>query len=205
MQNNTQNTLFKEKEKEKARANADVKAITEARENANRPQRVAPVQANEKKLPDKYVPVRRKPASLSRKSKRKPQSKEKLTAGRIALRCVAVLMTFVLSVVILLYCGLGMLCINKGINYITVPTFLETGAFKFIPSLYLSDKKIQEIVDRNKMKDMDAEVDESLINSGNNYNSGALIIDTTITKEENEEIVNRDQSIEIHEVSGATY
>lgn len=44
-----------------------------------------------------------------------------------------------------------------------VTTMLETGNFKFVPGLFLSDAQIQEIVDRNSMKDMDTDEDLSLI------------------------------------------
>lgn len=192
MQNNGQNTALKEKETNVAQNSAT------------------------KQTPENYVPIRRKPQTIYSKNRRRPNKDGKLTIGKVAIRTTAVIMTFVLAVVVLLYCGLGMLCMNrvskeekaKGniseILYITVPTFLETGAFKFIPSLYLSKDSIQSIVDKNKMKDMDADVNEDLINFGSST-LGPLNIDTTIDMKDNEQNTNADNSIEIHEISGATY
>lgn len=151
--------------------------------------------------------------------RRRPHiAKKKNTVGSVILKVLAILLTLVVAVVLLLYCALGMLCTNRvskaekaegkisEILYITVPTFLETGAFKFIPSLYLSSDAIQNIVDNNKMKDMDADVDEGLINLGGTKNTGKLDIDITADQKENEGITEENSApIEIHEVSGSTY
>lgn len=182
--------------------------------------------------PDKSNLQRRRPTSVTRSrfgyaknniqknntNETKNTNNTKSTVIKIALRCLAVLMTFVAAIVITLYCALGMLCTNrvskeekaKGniseILYITVPTFLETGQFKFIPSLYLSADAIQSIVDKNKMEDMDADVDENLINIGSDGQKGYLDIDMTVDPKDKENSENNDsQAIEIHEVSGATY
>ena len=152
---------------------------------------------------------RRRPSKAPKKSN---------TVGRLILQFLAILLTFVFAVALLAYCALGMLCTNRvskeekqagkisEILYITVPTFLETGAFKFIPSLYLSSDAIQNIVDNNKMKDMDADVNEGLINFGSAPTTGILNIDPAATEEEDQN-ASQDESapIEIHEVSGATY
>lgn len=155
----------------------------------------------------------------SQYKRRRPHiAKKKNKAGSIVLKILAVILTLVVAVVLLLYCALGMLCTNRvskaekaegkisEILYITVPTFLETGAFKFIPSLYLSSDAIQNIVDNNKMKDMDADVDEGLINLGGTKNTGKLDIDITADQKGNEGITEDNSApIEIHEVSGSTY
>ena len=44
-----------------------------------------------------------------------------------------------------------------------IPTLLETGQLKFLASLVCSEEEIQEIVNRNSMEAMSAEVDTSLI------------------------------------------
>ncbi len=156
------------------------------------------------------------PTNLKRRKPKTKKQKPKVlgTIGKIA----AFVLTFNLAVILLLYCALGMMCSNrvskeekeKGaiseILYITVPTFLETGQFKFIPSLYLSKTEIQNIVDKNKMKDMDANVDENLINIGDSGKKGTLDINPNATENnENNSSSNTDAPIEIHEVSGATY
>ena len=60
-------------------------------------------------------------------------------------------------------------------------TILETGQLKFLANVFLSKEELQEIVDKNSLQDMDAEVDENLIN-------------TDCNKEK--------ELIEIHNVSG---
>ena len=42
-------------------------------------------------------------------------------------------------------------------------TILETGQLKFLANVFLSKEELQEIVDKNSLQDMDAEVDENLI------------------------------------------
>ena len=153
---------------------------------------------------------------VKRRRPNKPGPKKTVT--KTVLRALGMLLTLVLAVVIMLYCALGMLCTDRAskadkeagksseILYITVPTFLETGAFKFIPSLYLSSDAIQAIVDNNKMKDMDADVDEGLINLDGKKNTGVLDIDTTADKKKDEHgATDSSEPIEIHEVSGSTY
>lgn len=47
-------------------------------------------------------------------------------------------------------------------------TILETGQLKFLANVFLSKDELQEIVDKNSLQDMDAEVDENLINTDGN-------------------------------------
>ena len=47
-------------------------------------------------------------------------------------------------------------------------TILETGQLKFLANVFLSKEELQEIVDKNSLQDMDAEVDENLINTEGN-------------------------------------
>ena len=44
-----------------------------------------------------------------------------------------------------------------------VTTLLETGQMKFVVKLFMSDKKVQAIVDSNSMASFDEEMDSSLI------------------------------------------
>ena len=148
--------------------------------------------------------------------RRKPKKRSSIPA--IIAKSLGLLLLVILAIVILLYLALGMMCKNRAseeekangkiseILYITVPTFLETGQFKFIPSLYLSSDEIQEIVDGNKMKDLEADVDEGLITLDPTTEKGVLDIDPINEKKE-DTTVGTDESapIEIHEISGATY
>ncbi len=65
-----------------------------------------------------------------------------------------------------------------------VTTLLETGQMKFAVKLFMSNDKVQEIVDSNSMETFDEEIDNSLINT-----------DSEIDK----------NGIEIKEIMGSTY
>jgi len=69
-----------------------------------------------------------------------------------------------------------------------VTTFLETGQMKFIVSIFLSEQEITEIVNRNSMGNLTAEVDTSLIK-------------TTSANTSNFDI----NGVKIEEVSGSTF
>ena len=66
-------------------------------------------------------------------------------------------------------------------------TFLETGQMKFIVSMFLSDEKIQEIVNNNSMSEMTAEVNANLIKIDNSKQN------------------NSSKDIELVQVSGNTF
>lgn len=66
-------------------------------------------------------------------------------------------------------------------------TFLETGQMKFIVSIFLSNDRIQEIVAKNSMSEMTAEVDTNLIQ-----------IDESVQN-------NDSQDIELVQISGNTF
>lgn len=65
-----------------------------------------------------------------------------------------------------------------------ITTILETGQMKFLASMFMSNDKIQEIVDSNSMVSFDEEIDDSLI-------------DTSSTLDKN--------GIELVEITGGTY
>lgn len=68
-----------------------------------------------------------------------------------------------------------------------VTTLLETGQMKFVVSIFLSDQEVADIVNRNSMGTLDAEVDTSLI--------------STPTSNSNFDI----NKVELVEVSGSTF
>ena len=83
----------------------------------------------------------------------------------------------------------------SAVQQIFVPTLLETGQLKFLASWFLSEEEIQAIVDSNSMKELNEEIDNTLINiggSGNlDFSGGSVGLNT--------------DPIEIHEVSGSTF
>ena len=58
-----------------------------------------------------------------------------------------------------------------------VTTILETGQVKFLAKVFLSDKTVKEIVKNNSLKDMDAEVDTSLITINNDEPKEPIVIE----------------------------
>ena len=80
---------------------------------------------------------------------------------------------------------------SKSAQELFVTTILETGQLKFLANIFMSDEDIQEIVNKNSLKEMDSEVDGNLINvggstdkelieiykvSGNNYEGTMMVI-----------------------------
>lgn len=133
---------------------------------------------------------------LQKRIKKKRSSKAK-KIGKILLKIGAFVGTFLLTVLLILVICIGMICSDAfpSAQQMFVTTILETGQLKFLASIYLSPDEIQEIVDRNSMKKLDAEVDTGLIQIGG---SGSVNLGG------NEEYEER-PDIEVLEISGATY
>lgn len=108
--------------------------------------------------------------------------------GKIALRVGAFLGSFLLAAVLTVAISLSMICSDAfpSAQQMFVTTILETGQLKFLASIFLSADEIQEIVDKNSMKQLNAEVDSDLIQIGDNTNTD-------------------EKDIEVTEVSGATF
>ena len=118
-------------------------------------------------------------------------------AGRYLLCGLAFIFTAVAALAAVLIVSLSMMCSDSfpDLQSRLVTTFLETGQLKFVPSLFLSDEKIQSIVNDNSMSAFNQEVDSGLINVG-----GAGSIDLSHDDEEKEW-----GDVEIFEVKGSTY
>ena len=112
-------------------------------------------------------PQRRR--KYSRRPSRPPSHRGgKVGIGTIALRILAMLGTLVLAVALTLVISLKMICsdISPAAKDTFVTTLLETGQLKFLANMFVPSDEIQEIVDRNTMKELDDDVDNSLINIG---------------------------------------
>jgi len=107
-----------------------------------------------------------------------------------ALKFIGKLFSFVgvfLIVLLVTIYGMGLIfCYGPSAHArnLFVTTLLETGQMKFVVGLFMSDEKVQEIVDSNSMAAFDVEADDSLIN-----------IDSEINKD----------GIELVQISGSTY
>ena len=103
---------------------------------------------------------------------------------RIIGKTFAFIGVFLGMTVLTLYAVILLICYgpSTGARDTLITTFLETGAFKWIPSLVMSSSKIQEIVDSNSLQEMNEDVDTGLIKT-----------DT------------KDDTIEIKKISGSNY
>ena len=132
------------------------------------------------------------------RKKKKETNKALVIAGRVGI----VLGITVLALVLGLYLMLLICCKgpSKSAQNLFVSTFLETGALKFVPSLYFSEKEIEEIVGSNSRGQIDDDVDPGLIeipSDGDNDNDN---------NNDNEYNDNFDENgIQIIEVSGLTF
>ena len=124
--------------------------------------------------------------------------RKKPGAGRILLRIGAVLLTLVAALALTLLISLKMICSSAfpSAQQMFVTTILETGQLKFLASWFLSSEEIQEIVDKNSMKALNASVDTALIQVGG---SGSVNVGGESGEEDSGE------PIEIVEVAGANY
>ena len=134
-----------------------------------------------------------------RKMRKRGKNKESVWQKilRISLRVLVMILIFVVALVATVGLSLNMICSDKypGAQQMFVTTILETGQFKFLASLFLSEGEIQEIVDANSMQAFDEEVSDELIQIGG---SGSVNAGSDQDYEEQKDI-------EIVEVSGSTY
>jgi len=131
--------------------------------------------------------------------KRKKKSKGVIIAqrvGRILIRALAFIGTFIVAALLVVLIALKMICSDRfpSAQQMFVTTVLETGNFKFLASIFLSPEEIQAIVDSNSMKELNADVDSDLIQIGG---SGSIDMGGNGGSEQ--------KDIEIIEISGATY
>lgn len=117
--------------------------------------------------------------------------------GKWTLRVLLMLVTFVLTVAIVLLVSLKMFCSPKfpNVQNTFVTTILETGQLKFLASWFLSPEEIQTIVDQNSMEAFNMQVDTNLIQPGS---FGNVDVESGQAQEEMADI-------EIIEVAGATF
>ncbi len=92
---------------------------------------------------------------------------------------------------------------SKSAKEVFVSTILESGQLKFVASWVCSKEEIQEIVDRNTMKKMNTDIDESLIHIANDENKSERPSGND-DPGETEEVFD-ENGIRIVEVSGPFY
>lgn len=118
------------------------------------------------------------------------KSRKKNSKGAVVLtvagRLVGLIAVTILAILIALILMITMICHgpSQKATELFATTFLETGQMKFIVSMFLSNERIQEIVNNNSMVEMTEEVNSNLIQ---------------ISKD------NTSQDIELVEVHGNTF
>ncbi len=134
-----------------------------------------------------------------KRKKKKPANKVLKIVGRT----MAVLGTTVAALVIGLYGMLWICCHgpSEAARDLFVGTFLETGALKFVPSLYFSKEEIKEITSNNSREHIDTDVNPDLIEIPTNGD------DNNNDDENNSEYNDNfdENGVQIIEVSGLTY
>lgn len=113
------------------------------------------------------------------------------------------LLTFLVVAFLTVFLILDMICDEKtspAAKKVFVSTVLETGQLKFLASCFLSDEEISEVVNENSMRQLNDEVDSSLINISH-YDDGVIEGEVVASYVESE---NADE-IEIIEIPGATF
>ena len=106
----------------------------------------------------------------------------------IALKSIAVILITIIIILITLIITIKMICsgISESAKALFATTMLETGQMKFLATMFLSEKELQELVNRNSVEVMNTEVNIDLINI-----------------EEGKEIDKN--GIELKEISGNTF
>ena len=91
----------------------------------------------------------------------------------------AVFGTTVLIILITLLITIKLICsnISESAKELFATTMLETGQLKFMASIFLSKDELQELVNRNSMADMKAEVNTNLIDTTNKTDINGITIE----------------------------
>lgn len=124
------------------------------------------------------------------------EKSKKGRVGRFLLKCTAFAAPFLAALAGTLLLTLKMFCSEEfpHVQQTFVTTILETGQLKFLASWFLSPEQIQEIVNENSMKELNAKVDSTLIRSGSFGDTGPEDLNA-----------GRESDIEIVEVAGDNY
>ena len=104
-----------------------------------------------------------------RRNRRPSNKKQKKSVGGMIIsgigKILATISVTILTIFLTLVMMLFLICHgpSEKATELFATTFLETGQMKFIVSIFLSNNRIQEIVAKNSMSEMKAEVDTNLI------------------------------------------
>ena len=140
----------------------------------------------------RYVESARIQSQYRNPRNRKTKKKKKSTANKFTSfigKLLATISVTILAIFITLVMMIFLICHgpSEKATELFATTFLETGQMKFIVSIFLSNDRIQEIVAKNSMSEMTAEVNTNLI---------------TIEKTEDN---SNSEDIELVQISGNTF
>lgn len=133
-----------------------------------------------------------------------PKNKKSKGGNKLAGRILAVVGITVGMLLLTAYLALATICKgpSDSAKQLFVTTMLETGAFKFIPAMYMSQDEIQKFVNSNSMAPIEDDVDVSLIKIPDKSkidSQGSISSDSSKRDSEN------GNGIEVYSVSGRTF
>lgn len=131
---------------------------------------------------------------------------KKIKVSKLIGETLLCVVSFLLVVVLVLFCSGAMICRGDFPNAknVFVTTLLETGQMKFLVSLYLSEDEIKEVVNANSMESFEETVDLNLIriasseNENDGTNAQAQIIEdlTELNADSSWTLINEQQAEE---------
>ncbi len=127
--------------------------------------------------------------------------RKKKSVWKIILSVLLGILIFILVTALFLigtlYLAMGLICgdTSPAAKKTFVTTTLETGAFKFLPSLYLSSQEIQDLVDDNKLLDFNDPVDTSMIQISSSHKAG----------EHSDKVDDPEKDIEVIKIPGRAF
>ena len=137
-----------------------------------------------------------------RPNQRKKKNKQNQVLTIVG-RTMSVIGVTLLAVVIGLY-GILWICCHgpsKSARDLFVGTFLETGALKFVPSIYFSKAEIEEITGNNSREHLDEEVDTDIIEIPDSDDEENGEVDNGSEHQDNWD----ENGIQVIEIAGLTY
>ena len=165
------------------------------------------------------MPEKKKSAANRAKQERRAKRRRKRLIRRVAWRSGLSLLTLILFVLAAVLCAgyAGFRGPSQTMGDLLTVSMLETSALKFVPRIYYSESRVEEIVERNSIGEMEGETDTSLIviapptpEPTPTPDPDALPEETpvpepTATPQSTLQPMSDEDGIQVYEVKGGTY
>lgn len=126
----------------------------------------------------------------------------------LPFKILTVILVTLVMILLLLYCAIGVIIHGPSpeASRLLVTTLMETSAAKFVPKLYLSDEKIDEIIGKVE-ESVDIKVDPALISLPSEGESTEAVTDNAAVTDTEPDVTSEPQNdgIEIYDIKGGTY